>query len=154
MKRLAIIAVALAAFCAYAANEITVNWTFSAAKGNLALNRNQSKQFSITSGTPNVSGYTISVTTNAAGTAISAGAVASNGWGWVLNTATNTPTNITSGVNSIDIGTQVSGTFYPIIRLYPGEGHPIRFAPNVTNYARSNNGTNVPLVLECPFTDN
>lgn len=153
MKKLFTVAL-LSAFSAMAANEVSLNWNFSAAKGNLAINRQMSRQFSITSATPNVSGYTISVTTNAAGTAIAAGSVVSAGWGFVINTATGTPTNITSGVYSVDIGTQVGGAFYPVIRLLPGEGHPIRFAPNTTNYARSNSGTNIPLVLECPFIDN
>lgn len=153
MKKLCAI-FALIATAGFAASEITVNWTFSATKGGLALNRNISRQFNISNANPAVSGYTISVTTNAAGTPISAGAVTSNGWGWVMNVQTGTPTNVTSGAYSIDIGTQVSGTFYPVLRLYPNEGFPLRFAPGTTNYARSNSGTNTALILECPIIDN
>lgn len=143
-----------AAIGARAANEITLNWSFTASKGGLYLSRQMSRQLSITSANPNVSGYTISVTTNAAGTPISPNAVLTNGWGFIVNTSTGTPTNITSGVYAVDIGTQVGGTFYPVLRLYPNEGAPIRFAPNVTNYARSLSGTNIPVVLECPIIDN
>jgi len=153
MKKILAI-LALSAASAFAANEVSVNWTFSATKGNLAINRNQSRQFGITNALPNISAYTVNVTTQAAGTAIAPGYVSTNGWGWVLNTSTGTPTNITSGAYSVDIGAQVGGTFYPVIRLHPGEGHPIRFAPGVTNWARSNSGTNNPVVLECPIIDN
>jgi len=86
--------------------------------------------------------------------AILPGYVSTNGWGWVINTATGTPTNITSGTYSVDIGANVGGTFYPVARLYPGEGWLMRTAPNVTNYARSNSGTNIPVILECPIIDN
>lgn len=153
MKRIFVILFLIGLACK-AANEITLNWTFLASKGSLGLSRTMSRQFNITNSAPNVSGYTVSVTTNAAGTALPIGSVASNGWGWILNTATNTPTNITSGVNSVDIGVQVGGTFYPFARLYPNEGFPIRFTPNVTNYARSNSGTNIPVIIECPIIDN
>lgn len=145
---------AFAGFSAMAANEITLNWTFTAQKGGLYVTRNMSRQLSITSASPNVSSYTISVTTNAAGVAILPGYVSTNGWGYVINTSTGTPTNITSGVYGIDIGVNVGGTFYPSFRLMPTEGHPIRFTPNVTNYARSLSGTNIPVVLECPIIDN
>ncbi len=145
---------ALASVSAMAANEITLNWTFSAQKGGLYVTRTMSRQLTVNSSSPNVSSYTVSVTTNAAGVAILPGYVATNGWGYVINTSTGTPTNITSGVYGIDIGVNVSGTFYPSFRLMPGEGHPIRFTPNVTNYARSISGTNIPVVLECPIIDN
>jgi hypothetical protein len=142
MKRLAII-FALVAGGAFAANEITLNWTFKAEKGGLVLNRTLSRQYGITNATPGVSGYTVAVTTNAAGTALPL-AISTNGWGWLLNTSSN---------YTVDVGTQVGGTFYPVARLGRMEGFPIRFAPNVTNYARANSGTNGAVVIECPIVD-
>ena len=153
MKKLFLL-IALVTSAAIAANELTVTWSITANKGNLYATRQQSKQFTIHNPNPAASSYTISVTTNAAGVAILPGYVSTNGWGWVINTATGTPTNITSGVYSVDIGANVGGTFYPVMRLMPGEGWPIRTTPNVTNYARSNSGTNIPVILECPIIDN
>ena len=153
MKKLFAI-ITLAAASAMAANEITLNWSFTASKGGLYVTRQMTRQLSITSATPNVSSYTIAVSTSAAGVAILPGYVLTNGWGYVINTATGTPTNITSGVYAVDIGVNVGGTFYPSFRLLPTEGHPIRFSPGVTNYARSISGTNIPVVLECPIIDN
>lgn len=152
--RIAMIAVLFFSIAAFAANEISVSWNLTAAKGNLYVTRAQTKQFNITNAAPNVSQFTILVSTAAAGTAISPGYVSTNGWGWLLNTATNTPTNMTSGANTVDVGAQVGGTFYPVLRLYPGEGFPLRFAPGITNWARANTGTNTPVVLECPIIDN
>lgn len=153
MKKLLAI-ISLVSFSAFAANEITLNWSFTAQKGGLYVTRQMSRQLSVSSAAPNVSSYTVSVTTNAAGVAILPGYVATNGWGYVINTSTGTPTNITSGAYGIDIGVNVGGTFYPSFRLMPNEGHPIRFSPGVTNYARSISGTNIPVVLECPIIDN
>ena len=140
----------LAAVAAYAANEISVSWTVTANKNNLSLTRQQAKSWTVNAALPNVSAYTVLVGTQAAGTAISPGYVSTNGWGWVVNTSTN------SGA-FIDIGTQVGGTFYPVARLYAGEGHPMRTAPGTTNYARAGTTTtNTPtaIPLECPIIDN
>lgn len=149
MKK-AIIILAFMAGIVHAANEISVNWTFKAEKGNVSLSRSQTKQWSVTNASPNVSGYTVNVGTQAAGTAISPGYVTTNGWGWIINTATNAG-------SFVDYGTQVSGTFYPVLRVYAGEGFPVRLSPGVTNYARAGTTTtNIPaaIVIECPIIDN
>lgn len=109
------------------ANEITVTARLRATKGYLSVDRSVSKTSNMY-GT-HMSDNIQSIPTSAAGTAITITAgVASAGWAWVRNTDTT---------NYIDIGVQVSGTFYPLIRLYPGEGHPMRLAM-LTPYARAN----------------
>jgi hypothetical protein len=149
MKK-AILILAMLAGIAQAANEVSVNWTFKAEKGNVSINRAQTKQWSITNAAPNVSAYTVLVATNAAGTAIAQGSVTTNGWGWIINTSTN------AGA-FVDYGAQVSGTFYPVLRVYAGEGFPVRLSPGTTNYARAGTtSTNTPaaIVIECPIIDN
>lgn len=68
--------------------------------------------------------------------------------GFSAHEAVEIPTDLAAGTarwaflknvdptNYIEIGLVVSGTFYPLIRLYPGMGHPISLATN-TFYAKA-----------------
>lgn len=84
----------------------------------------------------------MSVPTTSAGTAISLAKLSASGAGWLVNT---------DATNYVEIGVQVSGTFYPLLRLDPGEGFPIRLAQGISPYARSHTAA---CVLEYAVADN
>jgi len=45
-----------------------------------------------------------------------------------------------NATNFVQIGVDVSGTFYPLVRLNPGEGWAFRLAQGITPYAQADTG--------------
>lgn len=109
------------------ANEISYNYSLSVAKTNLA--NSKSAQGSITLNGSHYSAGAMNVPTTAGGTAIPLGSVATNGTAFFKNL---------DGTNYVEIGVQVTGTFYPLIRLKPGEPASLRISPSAVPYALAN----------------
>ena len=108
------------------ADEIKVNFSLAFTRGESKLNI-PSNQLSVDSGSNVKVGNTQTVGTSLE--ALVLGDVASCGAAYILNT---------DDTNYVDIGVDVSGTFYGLIRLMPGE---YAFCPRLaTNapYARAN----------------
>lgn len=79
------------------------------------------------------------IPTTAAGTLVAIPASMSTlGVGYLRNSADP----VSQPTQYIDLGRQVAGTFYPVIRIYPGEEWPVRFglATNAL-YAKANAAT-------------
>lgn len=111
-----------------AASEIVANLTLKVTKSSVVyLNESVANALTLNAAVPNVSQYTLTVTTNTAGTAFVLGNVLTNGVCWLQNCDTNW----------VDIGVAPASTFYPLIRLKPGEAWPLRITPGITPYARS-----------------
>lgn len=110
------------------ANEITTISRLAFTKGNLALDRNVTSR--ITMGGTHFSENVQTIPTTSAGTAlVIAAAVATLGFAFFRNN---------DGTNFIQVGVQVSGTFYPLIKIKPGEtAGPVRLTPGITVYARA-----------------
>lgn len=70
-----------------------------------------------------------SVPTTAAGTALGIGLVTTVGWMYAQNL---------DGSNYVEIGVQVTGTFYPLVKLKAGEVALFRVSAAATPYARAN----------------
>lgn len=109
------------------ANEISYSLSLSVAKGSLSDSKS-------TSGTANMNGThyaggAMNVPTTAGGTVIPLGSVATTGFTWLRNL---------DGTNYVEIGVQVAGTFYPLLRLKPGEPQVVRFSPSQAPYALAN----------------
>ncbi len=108
-------------------NEITVNASLSATKGNLVISQPFSGSFNLTTSNPAAAGVAISIATTSAGVAIPLGSVSTLGWAWLKNLDTT---------NFLQVGVQVSGTFYPLIKMLPGEVSLFRLGTS-TPYARA-----------------
>lgn len=109
------------------ANEITVTTRFQLRKGSLTCSKQATTRADF-AGT-HYAANTLSIPTTSAGTSLAIGAnVATAGCGYLVNT---------SDTNYVEIGVQVSGTFYPVMKLKPGECFPIRAATTAL-YARAN----------------
>ena len=108
------------------ANEISVTSTFSITNNNLtyssseSFNADQSIQGGPSNGTQQIgtTHETIGVTD-----------ITSLGWA-VFKNLDNT--------NYIEVGVDVSATFYPFLRLLPGETVVVRVSPAITLYAKAN----------------
>lgn len=111
------------------------------AAGITYINEASSKTITINAAAPNVSKFTQSIPTTAAGTALDLGSVAANGVCWLQNC---------DAANYVEVGVQVSGAFYPLIKLKAGEAWPIRVSTGVTPYARANTSA---VVLKQPIMD-
>lgn len=140
-----IVLIALAASLAFAANEIQSVINLKVTKGSLDVTRSVSQQLTLSAAKPNAAGFTQSIPTNTAGTAITLGDVAINGVAWFRNLDTT---------NYVEIGIQESGVFYPLVRLNYGEAWSFRLAQGVAPYARANATNNVNVVLEKLIFDN
>lgn len=108
------------------ANEISLNATLRVAKGYLDQQRERSRNFSLVAAAPAKAGGVMIVGTTHE--AISLGDVATPGWCWFENLD---PTNY------VEIGVVVSSTFYPVIKLKPGEFQPCRLGTTAP-YAKAN----------------
>ena len=108
------------------ANEISVSSTFTINNNNLtftsteSFNANQALQGGPSNGTQQIgtTHETIGVTD-----------ITSLGWA-VFKNLDNT--------NYIEVGLEVSATFYPFLRLLPGEAVVVRLSPAITLYAKAN----------------
>jgi len=56
-----------------------------------------------------------------------------------------------SATNFVQIGVEVAATFYPLVRLNPGEAWMFRFAQGITPYAQANTAA---VVLQREILDN
>lgn len=135
---------------AWAAGEITANFSLEVKKGSLNVSRSANQTLDLQAANPNVSGFTQLIPTNYAGTGIDLGSVVTNGVAWFRNLSTRT--------NYIDIGVSSNSTFLPLLRLMPGEAWPFRVAPGASPYARpdlDDSATNSrAVVLESIIVDN
>ena len=107
------------------ANEIRVDNRLTVNNGSLSITRTPVKQINMSGSS--YSSIVQSIATTAAGTAVTIGsAVATYGVALFVNL------DIT---NYVQIGVQVTGTFYPLLKLKPGESALCRLAPSTTVYA-------------------
>jgi hypothetical protein len=113
------------------ANEITVTATLKVAKGSLAWQQSVNQSITLAAAKPNGSGFSQSIPTTAGGTAISLGAVATNGWAWFQNL---------DATNYVEIGVADGGTFFPFARLLAGEIALMRVSASAAPYALANTG--------------
>ena len=123
-------AIIIAAGGAWAANEITASIVLRVVDGSLDISRQASTQFSVTNDTPQTSGGTVSVSTNASA-AISTTPVDVNGWAYFRNL------DSTNAANRIELGVTDGTNFFPFARLKPNEYGCIRLAPGVAIHAKS-----------------
>lgn len=145
MRKIIISVLSLLAVSAFAANEIQSVINLKVTKGSLDVTRSVSQQLTLTAAKPNAAGFTQAIPTNTAGTAVTLGDVTTNGVAWFRNLDTT---------NYVEIGVQVSGDFYPLVRLNYGEAWSFRLAQGVAPYARANATNNVSVVLEKLIFDN
>ena len=150
MKKIDKIVVALVAvlFAAVigviAANEININSTFKVTDGFWDYTRTVNATHSITAQAPNIAGGTILVSSN--WTLVSVGNVATNGWAWFRNLATNGP--------YCQIGVTNAGVaVVPFMRLEIGETALMKLEDAGIYYARANPTTTVSIVLERVIVD-
>lgn len=109
------------------ADEITVVAGLRCTKSNLLVSHS-TLQSNFTMTGDAVSRNVQSIPTTAAGTALSiATAVGTAGYAFFRNL---------DATNFVEIGVQVGGTFYPVLKLFPGEYGVARFSV-LTLYARS-----------------
>lgn len=107
------------------ANEITVTGSLKLTNGNDSL----SKTFSFNADQSAVGGPspgTLSIGTTHE--AVATTDVTNKGWAFFKNLDT---------VNFVDIGVDVAATFYPVLRLEPGESTVVRLSPAVALYAKA-----------------
>jgi hypothetical protein len=110
------------------ASEITVQASLQVSKTYLA-ERKQPGQLTVDMAGTRYSANVQSVPTTAGGTALSIGSnVGTAGWAFFRNTDAN---------NYVQVGVQVSGTFYPLLTLKAGEYCVVRLATD-TVYALAN----------------
>lgn len=111
------------------ANEITVTIGLSAVKANAAsVARAASARQHDWSGAT-VTRDVTEVATTSAGVALDLGSVSNSGWALFENL---------DSTNYVEVGVQVSGTFYPFLRLLAGERAVCRVSQAATLYARAN----------------
>lgn len=108
------------------ANEISITQNISATKGNQTYSRSRSYRADWT--TARMDGQTQSIGTTHEALTVSAD-VATNGMGYFTNL---------DATNYVEIGRDVTGTFYPVAKLKPGESAEFRVAAGVTLYAKAN----------------
>ena len=113
-------------------NEISVTAKIDVINGYLEDRRNLSN-FKITQDAVGGNGGIQSIGTAAGGETIVMGDVSTKGWAWFRNIEA-------AGGNYVDIGLQVSGTFYPLAKLEPGEPAMFRINNAATVYARADTG--------------
>jgi hypothetical protein len=107
------------------ANEFTITSSLKLTNGNDSFSRSanfNADQAAVGGPTPGVTSISTSheaLTTND---------LTSKGWAVLKNL---------DDTNFIEIGLDVSATFYPLIKLLPGEQVQVRLSPAVTVYARS-----------------
>lgn len=112
--------------------EIQFNWQMTVTNGGVASQKTPSQQ-SITQNAQGRAGNVYTVPTTSAGTALGIGNLGNLGVAWFTNLD---PTNY------FEIGVQVAGTFYPVVRILPGESFPFRFCPTgSTIYVRAHTAT-------------
>lgn len=107
------------------ANEITVTGSLKLVNGNDSL----SKTFSFNADQSAVGGPspgTLSIGTTHE--AVTPTDVTNEGWAFFKNLDTT---------NFVEIGVDVSATFYPILKLLPGESVAVRLSPSVALYAEA-----------------
>lgn len=109
------------------ANELKTSVSISAAKGNLSLSRSKSNSIDM-AGTAQYAGGAVSVATTSAGVALGLGSVSTPGVSFFQNI---------DATHYIEVGVQVGGTFYPFLKLMPGEAWMGRLA-TAAPYARAN----------------
>lgn len=109
--------------------EIKLNYTLSATKGGLRM-APPNKALTIDLAGSRKSGGVQDIGTTQEQIVFGSD-MASVGWGELVNL---------DSTNYVEIGQLVSGTFYPIIKLLPGESCPVRLATS-TVYARANTAT-------------
>ncbi len=109
------------------ANEITYSYSIGVSKSNLINSKSASG--SITMNGSHYASGAMNIPTTAGGTAIPLGSVATNGTACFKNL---------DATNYVEIGVQVTGTFYPLIRLKPGEPAYLRISPSAVPYALAN----------------
>lgn len=112
------------------ADEITIGASIRAIKGNLRFERAIQNQ-KVTMAGDAYSATVQSIATTAAGTAVTVtGAFGTPGYTFLRNL---------DGTNYVEIGRQVSSTFYPVCRLNAGEFALLRLATSTSElYARAN----------------
>lgn len=116
------------------ADEIRSTGRLRVVKGNLTLDESYTDLLDTLTG-DDFDAKTIAVPTTAAGTQISIeSAVATPGYALFRNL---------DSTNYVELGRQVSGTFYPLIRINAGKAAgPMRLACSITElYARANTAT-------------
>lgn len=111
------------------ANEITVTMRINVANGSLR-HREEPGPIQVNQSGTTAAGGSQSIPTTAAGTAVSVGSVSTLGYAYFRNVDTT---------NFVEIGVQVGGTFYPLMRLNAGEAAITRLSQSTTVYARANN---------------
>jgi hypothetical protein len=117
------------------AGEITLHWIMSVnnpAAGTGVTGGKTPPQQTINQAAQGKQSAVQSIPTTAAGTAIGLGNIATLGLSWFKNL---------DATNYLELGVQVAGTFYPLVRLNAGETYPFRFAQGITPYARANTAT-------------
>ena len=124
------------------ANEINVSFSVQTTAKSAIVNRSFSTKASFTAAAPNIAGLSQSIPTTSGGTAIALGAVATPGVAYFINN---------DATNYVQIGIVVSATFYPLLKLFPGEGAAVRIDGGAVPYARANTAA---VVLEYAILDN
>lgn len=111
------------------ADEITVTIGLNASKANAprVTNAAEARQYDWSGAI--VASDVTSIPTTAAGTAIDLASISSSGWAIFENL---------DSTNYVELGVQVGGTFYPLVRLLAGEKVAFRLSSAATLYARSN----------------
>jgi hypothetical protein len=109
------------------AGEITLNAKIAVIKGSL-VQRFDPGTLSLDMSGSTADGAVQSIPTTAAGTALDVSALTTAGWSYFCNT---------DATNYVDIGVQVGGTFYPLLKLKAGESTIARLGTNAP-YARAN----------------
>lgn len=127
------------------ANEISLNWMMTVTNPTTGTGVGSTKtppQQSITQAAQGRHAQVITVATTAAGVALATGSISTTGVCWFKNL---------DSTNYVEIGVQVAGTFYPVIRLNAGESYPVRLSQGVTFYRRANTAS---VLLEYEINEN
>jgi len=112
------------------ANEITITTGLVATSGNFLVQHSTlTKQATLTTARRSLNTQLISTSSTAL--VIASGVAAAGGWAWFRNLDTT---------NYVEVGVQVSGTFYPLVRLNAGEAAVFRLGV-ITPYAYANTGS-------------
>ena len=110
------------------ANEITVSWSLSVAKGNLVDSAQKNFRANLSTSAP-VRASNVQNIGHAAHEAVVIGDIATLGWATFQNI---------DATNYVELGVDVGGTFYPMARLNAGESCVLRLAQGITLYAKAN----------------
>ena len=104
------------------ANEITITINFTALKGNFDFSVQRSQQIDMATGSGGIPGTQNVGTTHEA---LVVTDIATLGWAFIQNL---------DATNFVQIGVDVAATFYPVMRLKPGEATVVRLEPTATIY--------------------